>query len=378
MKTFNKGDVVCVAAVLATDNTAPRGAYPLVSSAQSAKAGLTAVVTDVSSRNGFVELDGEEGVFYHPDWLTPVPSMSVTTASSACAPTATAISSTRGINRAEDRLFARMPSTAISRDTYEKKENKFMNLKSLFGSIRYGQVTDGSVRLSMSGPAFRNAEGVYVNYDKTTGHITNVDIASFDADGMAYYIPTPIQSIVAGDYIEHNGKPCCVIDATDGNLTVVNVYSGVAEAIKPTKNLFGGCFVSKIASLFEAFQPAATAAQSGSDAQSNPMAAILPFLLLGGMEKKGGASKVLPLMLMSGMANGGNGCGFGNFLSNPFALMLLLDDDTDMESILPMMAMMGGFGGAATGAPAVKTAEKPAAEPPACTWATCDTATAAN
>lgn len=357
MKTFNKGDVVRVAAVLATDNTAPRGAYPLVSSAQSAKAGLTAVVTDVSSRNGFVELDGEEGVFYHPDWLTPVSSISFGT---------------------EDRLFARMPSTAISRDTYEKKENKFMNLKSLFGSIRYGQVTDGSVRLSMSGPAFRNAEGVYVNYDKSTGHITNVDIASFDADGMAYYIPTPIQSIVAGDYIEHNGKPCCVIDASDGNLTVVNVYSGVAEAIKPTKNLFGGCFVSKIASLFEAFQPAATAAQSGSDAQSNPMAAILPFLLLGGMEKKGGASKVLPLMLMSGMANGGNGCGFGNFLSNPFALMLLLDDDTDMESILPMMAMMGGFGGAAAGAPAVKTAEKPAAEPPACTWATCDTATAAN
>lgn len=375
MQTFNKGDVVRVAAVLATDNTAPRGAYPLVSSAHSAKAGLTAVVTGVSSRNGFVELDGEEGVFYHPDWLTPVPSMSVTT----CAPTATAITRGRSLAWTEDRLFAPISSTTISRDTYEKKEKKSMNLKSLFGSIRYGQVTDGSVRLSMSGPAFRNAEGVYVNYDKTTGHITNVDIASFDADGMAYYIPTPIQSIVAGDYIEHNGKPCCVIDATDGNLTVVNVYSGVAEAIKPTKNLFGGCFVSKIASLFEAFQPAATAAQSASDAQSNPMVAILPFLLLGGMEKKGGASKVLPLMLMSGMANGGNGCGFGSFLTNPFALMLLLDDDTDMESILPMMAMMNGFGGAATGAPAVKTAEKPAAESTAnCTWATCDTATAAN
>lgn len=375
MQTFNKGDVVRVAAVLATDNTAPRGAYPLVSSAHSAKAGLTAVVTGVSSRNGFVELDGEEGVFYHPDWLTPVPSMSVTT----CAPTATAITRGRSLAWTEDRLFAPISSTTISCDTYEKKEKKSMNLKSLFGSIRYGQVTDGSVRLSMSGPAFRNAEGVYVNYDKTTGHITNVDIASFDADGMAYYIPTPIQSIVAGDYIEHNGKPCCVIDATDGNLTVVNVYSGVAEAIKPTKNLFGGCFVSKIASLFEAFQPAATAAQSASDAQSNPMVAILPFLLLGGMEKKGGASKVLPLMLMSGMANGGNGCGFGSFLTNPFALMLLLDDDTDMESILPMMAMMNGFGGAATGAPAVKTAEKPAAESTAnCTWATCDTATAAN
>lgn len=356
MQRFNKGDVVRVAEVLATDSTAGRGAYPVIET-QRRKAGKTAIVTGVSSRNGFVELDGDEGVFYHPDWLNPAASVSV---ASGVPARARFVWETTA--QEDDPFFAPVSTPCFSSKIYNKKEKKSMDLKTIFGNIRYGKVTDGSVRMSMNGPAFRNADGVYVNYDKTTGHITNVDIASFEVDGMAYYIPTPVQSIVAGDYIEHNNKPCCVIEASDGNLTVINVYSGIAETITPTKSLFGACFVSKITSLFEAFQLA-------GDVQDNPMASILPFLLLGGMEKKGGASKVLPLMLMSGMMKGGNACGCGgNFLSSPFALMLLLGEDSDMEDILPFL-MMGGFGAAASGETAAKAVEKAAAATESCAWA---------
>lgn len=332
MKTFNKGDIVSVDPGLATATEARgrRGEYPAITTQAKAKAGKKAVVTGISERNGFVELDGVEGVFYHPSWLTKVPTSSVTCSD---------------LDNAADYT----PIHNIN--TYTTKEKKSMSLKKLFGSIRYGKVTDGSVRMSMNGPAFRNAENVYVSYDKTTGHITNVDIASFEADGLAYYIPTPVESIVAGDYIDHNNKPCCVIDASDGVLTVINVYSGVAETITPTKNLFGGCFVSKIASLFDGFQ-------TGS-AQNGQLSGLLPLLLLSDRDSKDGVSKFLPFLFMSQM--GGGAANSGNMFANPWMLMLMMDGaGGDMESLLPMF-MMNGALGQVTPATAEKAAVKTSA-----------------
>lgn len=353
MKTFNKGDIVSVDSGLATatGTSSRRGEYPAITTQTRAKAGKTAVVTGISERNGFVELDGDEGVFYHPSWLTDVPTIT-TTVSRLGSCTVGALSTDCTTTRAPDAyttnrtIEAYIPTCTLN--THTTKEKKSMSLKKLLGSIRYGKVTDGSVRMSMNGPAFRNAENVYVSYDKTTGHITNVDIASFEADGLAYYIPTPIESIVAGDYIDHNNKPCCVIDASDGVLTVINVYSGVAETITPTKNLFGGCFVSKIASLFDGFQ---------TGAQSSQFSGLLPLLLLSDRDSKGSSSKFLPFLLMSQM-NGGAANG-GNMLANPWMLMFMMDGaDGDMESLLPML-MMGGALGQTAPAAVEKAAVKP-------------------
>lgn len=354
MKTFNKGDIVSVDPGLATatGTSSRRGEYPAITTQTRAKAGKKAVVTGISERNGFVELDGDEGVFYHPSWLTKVPTITtVVSHSGSC--TVGALSTGCTTTRVPDAYATNRTIEAYiptcTPNTYTTKEKKSMSLKKLLGSIRYGKVTDGSVRMSMNGPAFRNAENVYVSYDKATGHITNVDIASFEADGLAYYIPTPIESIVAGDYIDHNNKPCCVIDASDGVLTVINVYSGVAETITPTKNLFGSCFVSKIASLFDGFQM--------GDTQNAQLAGVLPLLLLSDRDSKDGISKFLPFLLMSQMSGGaGNGV---NVLGNPWLAMLMMDGtDGDMESFLPML-MMGG----ALGQTAPATVEKAAVKP---------------
>ena len=203
-----------------------------------------------------------------------------------------------------------------------------------------------------------------VKYDLATGQIgiiTDGGLVTLGADGAldqnpmdffslelpAFAILTPAAEIKRGDIIVSNGKAygfileggvkppartthskaaqAAIEEGADpetvikGELSTINVQGHVSR-FRPRKVQMMGVsdgltVVRSFTNLFGA--PAA------EGAPVNPMAAMLPLMLMS----KGGSGnqmeKLLPLMMMGGM--GGSG-GMGGMMSNPLMLMALMGD----------------------------------------------------
>ena len=200
-----------------------------------------------------------------------------------------------------------------------------------------------------------------VKYDLATGQtgiITDGGLVTLGADGAldqnpmdffslelpAFAILTPAAEIKRGDIIVSNGKAYgfileggikppsrgrakAAVETEDptaeavlkGELSTINVQGHVSR-FRPRKVQMMGVsdgltVVRSFTNLFGA--PAA------EGASANPMAAMLPLMLMS----KGGSGnqmeKLLPLMMMGGM--GGSG-GMGGMMSNPLMLMALMGD----------------------------------------------------
>lgn len=212
-----------------------------------------------------------------------------------------------------------------------KLNNKEKEKKDMMKGFNFdfGPCTGDNVRMSMYGLAVKNGNGEWVSYNASTKQIVNVDILNFDGRKFMFKMPVAIKDIAVGDIVIHNKVPMFVIGTGEKNgaVTAVDVRAGEEKKILPTTSPFGFNFVTKVVSMFTAFENTPT-----PDA---PFGNFLPFMLMG----EDGASDIDPLMVMMMMQNGG-----ANMFSNPM-MMYFLCGDKMKDNMLPLMMMMNQNGG---------------------------------
>lgn len=195
----------------------------------------------------------------------------------------------------------------ISNSIIEERKNENMNMNKIFGNLKFGQITDGSVDLSIKGIALKSADGGYVVYDTNNNDSTIVTGMTFDSD-MIYAIPTPVNQIKQNDIIFNDSVPVVVKNILDnGEIEVYHPQANAIIKILPKKTLFGINMVSRVFNPFGDFK---------FDTDNNT---FNPMMML--MFANDNSNDMMKMMFMSQMF-GGDGQ-MNNF--NPFAMMMLMN-----------------------------------------------------
>ena len=211
---------------------------------------------------------------------------------------------------------------------YAKKANENKNdegekTKMKGFNFDFGPCTNDQVRMSMYGLAIKNASGEWVSYND--GQVVNVDVLNFDGAKYMFKMPVAVKDIAVGDIVIHNRVPMFV-ESVENGIHVVDIRAGEKKEILPTTNMFGFNFVTKIVSLFNAFQSSPTPDQ--------PFGNMLPFLMLNGEDGKAMDSDTMLMFMMMQNQNGS-----ANVFANPMMLYFLMKDKGGND-ILPWMLMM--------------------------------------
>lgn len=211
---------------------------------------------------------------------------------------------------------------------YAKKVNENKNdegekTKMKGFNFDFGPCTNDQVRMSMYGLAIKNASGEWVSYND--GQVVNVDVLNFDGAKYMFKMPVAVKDIAVGDIVIHNRVPMFV-ESVENGIHVVDIRAGEKKEILPTTNMFGFNFVTKIVSLFNAFQSSPTPDQ--------PFGNMLPFLMLNGEDGKAMDSDTMLMFMMMQNQNGS-----ANVFANPMMLYFLMKDKGGND-ILPLMLMM--------------------------------------
>lgn len=211
---------------------------------------------------------------------------------------------------------------------YAKKANENKNdegekTKMKGFNFDFGPCTNDQVRMSMYGLAIKNASGEWVSYND--GQVVNVDVLNFDGAKYMFKMPVAVKDIAVGDIVIHNRVPMFV-ESVENGIHVVDIRAGEKKEILPTTNMFGFNFVTKIVSLFNAFQSSPTPDQ--------PFGNMLPFLMLNGEDGKAMDSDTMLMFMMMQNQNSST-----NIFANPMMLYFLMKDKGGND-ILPLMLMM--------------------------------------
>ena len=211
---------------------------------------------------------------------------------------------------------------------YAKKANENKNdegekTKMKGFNFDFGPCTNDQVRMSMYGLAIKNASGEWVSYND--GQVVNVDVLNFDGAKYMFKMPVAVKDIAVGDIVIHNRVPMFV-ESVENGIHVVDIRAGEKKEILPTTNMFGFNFVTKIVSMFNAFQSSPTPDQ--------PFGNMLPFLMLNGEDGKTMDSDTMLMFMMMQNQNGS-----ANIFANPMMLYFLMKDKGSND-ILPLMLMM--------------------------------------
>ena len=211
---------------------------------------------------------------------------------------------------------------------YAKKVNENKNdegekTKMKGFNFDFGPCTNDQVRMSMYGLAIKNASGEWVSYND--GQVVNVDVLNFDGAKYMFKMPVAVKDIAVGDIVIHNRVPMFV-ESVENGIHVVDIRAGEKKEILPTTNMFGFNFVTKIVSLFNAFQSSPTPDQ--------PFGNMLPFLMLNGEDGKSMDSDTMLMFMMMQNQNSST-----NVFANPMMLYFLMKDKGGND-ILPLMLMM--------------------------------------
>ena len=172
----------------------------------------------------------------------------------------------------------------------------------------FGKVGSGMCRLSMNGNIAVKTSNGYKTYNVKTGRLTNCNNFVFDL-GEEFFFVIPTNKVSKGDIIlENDGtgrKQKCVMEVEENKITVINYEDSTVETILPERHVFMGntYFYGKIVSMF------------GSN--------------LG--KDKNSANKIFKYMMISQMMNGAAGTGIGT-------------DSNPMSAMMPFMMMSGGMG----------------------------------
>ena len=210
-----------------------------------------------------------------------------------------------------------------AKKTNENKNDEGEKTKMKGFNFDFGPCTNDQVRMSMYGLAIKNASGEWVSYND--GQVVNVDVLNFDGAKYMFKMPVAVKDIAVGDIVIHNRVPMFV-ESVENGIHVVDIRAGEKKEILPTTNMFGFNFVTKIVSLFNAFQSSPTPDQ--------PFGNMLPFLMLNGEDGKAMDSDTMLMFMMMQNQNGS-----ANVFANPMMLYFLMKDKGGND-ILPLMLMM--------------------------------------
>jgi hypothetical protein len=190
-------------------------------------------------------------------------------------------------------------------DKDDEKEKSFMDF-----NFDFGKVDTSKVRLSPYGITIKNRDGKWVSYDAKSDQVIDVDMFSFDMEGLLWKIPVAVSAVQAGDVIIHNHKPMYVINTDDG-LWVADIFEGEQKCVMPLCNMFNMNFVVKVVSLMNF---------GGNQSDSAPSATqpfganFVPMLFMSEFmkdkDKVGDKDDMTKMLMMSMMMGGGQ---------NPFA-----------------------------------------------------------
>lgn len=220
-------------------------------------------------------------------------------------------------NKCDSCYYAKKANENVNKnDEGEKTKMKGFNFD-------FGPCTNDQVRMSMYGLAIKNASGEWVSYND--GQVVNVDVLNFDGAKYMFKMPVAVKDIAVGDIVIHNRVPMFV-ESVENGIHVVDIRAGEKKEILPTTNMFGFNFVTKIVSLFNAFQSSPTPDQ--------PFGNMLPFLMLNGEDGKTMDSDTMLMFMMMQNQNGS-----ANVFANPMMLYFLMKDKGGND-ILPLMLMM--------------------------------------
>ena len=220
-------------------------------------------------------------------------------------------------NKCDNCYYAKKANENVNKnDEGEKTKMKGFNFD-------FGPCTNDQVRMSMYGLAIKNASGEWVSYND--GQVVNVDVLNFDGAKYMFKMPVAVKDIAVGDIVIHNRVPMFV-ESVENGIHVVDIRAGEKKEILPTTNMFGFNFVTKIVSLFNAFQSSPTPDQ--------PFGNMLPFLMLNGEDGKSMDSDTMLMFMMMQNQNGS-----ANVFANPMMLYFLMKDKSGND-ILPLMLMM--------------------------------------
>ena len=220
-------------------------------------------------------------------------------------------------NKCDNCYYAKKANENVNKnDEGEKTKMKGFNFD-------FGPCTNDQVRMSMYGLAVKNASGEWVSYND--GQVVNVDVLNFDGAKYMFKMPVAVKDIAVGDIVIHNRVPMFV-ESVENGIHVVDIRAGEKKEILPTTNMFGFNFVTKIVSLFNAFQSSPTPDQ--------PFGNMLPFLMLNGEDGKSIDSDTMLMFMMMQNQNGST-----NIFTNPIMLYFLMKDKGGSD-ILPLMLMM--------------------------------------
>ena len=220
-------------------------------------------------------------------------------------------------NKCDNCYYAKKANENVNKnDEGEKTKMKGFNFD-------FGPCTNDQVRMSMYGLAIKNASGEWVSYND--GQVVNVDVLNFDGAKYMFKMPVAVKDIAVGDIVIHNRVPMFV-ESVENGIHVVDIRAGEKKEILPTTNMFGFNFVTKIVSLFNAFQSSPTPDQ--------PFGNMLPLLMLNGEDGKTMDSDTMLMFMMMQNQNGS-----ANVFANPMMLYFLMKDKGGND-ILPLMLMM--------------------------------------
>lgn len=219
-----------------------------------------------------------------------------------------------------DTIEERINKLETNNDDVKGKGNNMKMFNFDFGPIK----DNDAIRMSPYGLAVKNVNGTYQAYDKKNGEIMDVDIFNFKADNMFFKMPVGIDAIEAGDVIIFNRRPCFVFGFSEqGDVIAIDIAMGEKKTIMPTRSPFGFNFITKVVSLAEGML-------GGTPSAENPFGNMWMFAM---MDDNSSMKDMLPMMmLMNGNAGG---------TMDPMMLYFMMKDSNgDTDSMLPFLLMM--------------------------------------
>jgi hypothetical protein len=199
-----------------------------------------------------------------------------------------------------------------------KEEDNMFN--KMFKNIEFGKITDGSIKMSIYGPAFKSADGGYIayaneDYIDATGFVFN------DMDSFCFKMPVGEDNVDVDDFIVHNGKYCRVVDLDEkGNWIVEDVYAREIKTIMSVRSPFGFNFLTKIITFGQEMFAAD---------KENPFGSILPMMMLFGDSAKNDNSMMMAMIMMNNTNE-----------IDPMMMYLMCGDAKNNKDLLPMLMMM--------------------------------------
>lgn len=224
----------------------------------------------------------------------------------------------------------------------KKEKGSVQMLEKLLGTELIGKV-EGIGMALMTGQLAVPVEDKFFTFDKQTKEITDVTSLVAEIGLPAFKMPVLATQIEEGDLVVFNDSLVFVTEVTPtGRIVASNPVTSREETFTPIPvSILGGqTFVPKV----QTFD-----LNLGGADSSNPMASMLPLMLLGGKEGLGGSlggdDTLSTIMLMNALG-GGNGA---SDMSSILPLLLLKDGGLGEGSDLTTLLMMQSLGGAGLG-----------------------------